>query len=216
MTKCAGCRVRHLDCDTQSICSECKKSGRECVRLNVRFRHLVCPSEKTSRAHCSKYDFFFDVKQTWVDIHGNVEFVVESDCGAYASPTDELEIDTLGAVGLNVEPQPALRSNTQTPAIQASVQNDDPSDYVTVSEQLPHEQPGNILLGDALEMPAHSLGEASIIGEKPPYDTRVTYTERLPPAQEPAWPLKNLQEGKLLQHFITHLAPWVCKKVFSR
>lgn len=218
MTKCAGCRVRHLDCDAYSVCTQCKKSGRECVRLNVRFRHLVCPLEKISRADYSKYEFFFDAEQTWVDTNGNIEFVVESESSAYASPVDELGDNVFVTVGQNVEPRPALveqasspfrfKSTSLNPTVQASVLDDDPPDYLAALEQRPHDPPGNGLPDHALEIPAHSLRETSRPGEESPSSTRVYYQERLPPAPEPAWPLKTLQEGKLLQHFITHLAPW--------
>ena len=225
MTKCAGCRVRHLNCDAYSVCTQCKKSGRECVRLNVRFRHLVCPLEKISRADYSKYEFFFDAEQTWVDTNGNIEFVVESDSSAYASPMDELGNNVFVTVGQNVEPRPALveqasspfrfKSTSPNPTVQASVLDDDPPGYLAALQQRPHDPPGNGLPDHALEIPAHLLRETSRPGEESPSSTRVYYQERLPPAPEPAWPLKTLQEGKLLQHFITHLAPWVCTNVLT-
>lgn len=223
MTKCAGCRVRHLDCDTHSTCTECEKSGRECVRLNVRFRHLVCPSEKITRANYSKYEFFFDREQTWIETSGKIEFVAESDSSADASPTDEPENPFFNAAGLNAESRPALvkqtsstfvlRSTAHTPTVQASILNDDQPDYTAVLEQVPHNPPGDTIVEDASKRPAYSFKKTSHPREKLPFDTHVSSLEKVIALPELAWPLKSLQEGKLFQHFVTHLAPWVCKNV---
>ena len=216
MTKCASCRVRHLNCDTSPTCTECKKNGRDCLRLNVRFRHLVCPSQRATPADYSKYEFFFDNEQTWTDINGNLEFVVENDSSASVSPMDELD-QISDVIGVNTEPRPALLeqpfptfelgSTSHTPTIHASVLGDDLSDYMPVFEQASSGPPGKDYLGDASAMPAHSLREASQPGEKLPSDTSVSHLRRVLPVQ-------SLQEGKLLQHFVTHLAPWVCTNVF--
>ena len=144
MTKCAGCRVRHLNCDTYPTCIECEKSGRVCVPFNVRFRHLVCPSEMITRADYSKHQFF-DGEQTWIDTNGKLEFVARSDSSADASPTNELENNIFDAVSLNAEPRPALLdqpssmfvfgSTSHTPTVQASVLGEDPPDYLAALEQ---------------------------------------------------------------------------------
>jgi len=226
MTKCAGCRVRHLHCDTYSTCTECEKKGRECVRLNVRFRNLVCPSKRITRADYSKYEFFFDGEQTWIDNNGKVEFVAGSDssAGADATPTDELEKNVFDAVGLHAEPRPALveqpsstsvlGSTSHTPTVQASILDDDPPDYLAALQQVRHDPPGGVLFDDASKMPAHSLREASQPGENLSCDTSVSYLRRMLPAPEATWTLESLQEGKLFQHFVTHLAPWVYTNVF--
>lgn len=223
MTKCAGCRVRHLSCDTHSTCTECEENGRECVRLNVRFRHLVCPSGRITRADYSKYEFFFDGDQTWMDTNGNLEFVAGSD-RADAAQTDELENHVFDAVSRDASLQPALveqpssridlGSTSHIPTIRASVLEDDPSDYLPPLEQVTDDPACNVLIHDASKMPARLLKEASQLGEKLPSNMSVSYLEKELPAQELAWPLKSLQEGKLLQHFATHLAPWVCTNVF--
>lgn len=215
MTKCAGCRVRHLNCDTNSICTECEKSGRECVRLNVRFRHLVCPSETITRADYSKYEFFFDGEQTWIDTNGKVEFVADSDISAYASPTHELESNVFDAVSLNTESrlalaeQPSSRfsvgSTPRTSTVQASVPDDDPPDYLAALKHMPHDPARKVLLENASKLPVQLSREAS-----QPSATSVFYIGSVLPAPGLAGPLESLQEGKLLQHFVTHLAPWVC------
>ena len=139
MTICPGCRVRHLNCDTHPTCIECEKSGRECVPFDDRFRHLVCPSERITRADYSKHQFFFDGEQTWIDTNGKLEFVARSDSSADASPTNELENYIFDAVSLNAEPRLALLdqpsstfvlgSTSHTPIVQASVLDEDPPDY---------------------------------------------------------------------------------------
>ena len=222
MTKCAGCRVRHLNCDAHSICTECKKSDRECVRLNVRFRHLVCPSQRITRADYGKYEFFFDREQTWVNTNGKFEFVTGCDSSL---PTDEPEHNVLDAVGLNVETplalveQPSstfvLRSASHTPTIEASVLDDEPPEYLVALEQAPHDAPGDVFLDEASEIPAPSLNEASQPGDSLFPDTNTSNTERMLPSLELTWPLKSVQEGKLVQHFVTHLAPWVCTGLVS-
>ena len=224
MTRCAGCRVRHLNCDTHPTCIECEKSGRECVPFNVRFRHLVCPSGRITCADYSKHQFFFDGEQTWIDTNGKLEFVARSDSSADASPTNELENNIFGAVSLNAEPWPdlldqpsstfVLGSTSHTLTVHASVMDEEPPDYMAALEQVPHDQSGSLLLDKLLRMPAHLMREASEPGEKLPSDTSVSYLGRVLPAPELAWPLKSLQEGKLFQHFVTHLAPWVCTNVF--
>ncbi len=219
MTKCAGCRVRHLNCDTQSICIECKKSDRECVRLNVRFRHLVCPSPNVTRTDYGKYEFFFDREQTWVDTNGRLEFVCGSDGSADPWPTDELEPRVYDAVGDScsalVELLPStfvLESTSHTLPVQASIRDNDQSDYLESLEKMPHDPPSSVSYEGTSETLAHSSKEQP--GEKLPSDTSVSYSEMVLSTPEPAWPLNSLQEGKLLQHFVTHLAPWVCTNVF--
>lgn len=197
MTTCAGCRVRHLECDTTSPCTECEKAGRECVRLNVRFRNLVCPG--IAGVDSSKYDFFFDGEQPWVDIERKLEFVVDTD-GETGAET--LFMDGQGA--------PSMHHLTPDPTVHLSIPNDDPPEYTTIVD---HDTPlDNHSLGEEPDIPAYSLmgnGEKSIVA------TSRTSPESMAPTKELGWPLKSLRDGKLLQHFITHLAPWVGTKVFA-
>lgn len=215
MTKCAGCRVRHLNCDAKSICTECEKSDRECVRLNVRFRHLVCPSETITRADYSKYEFFFDGQQTWIDTSGKIEFVAGSDSSIYASPTHEQESNVFDAVSLNIEPHPALAeqpsssfmvgSTSHTPKIQTPIPDDDPPDYSAAMRHAPPKLSGKVFLDNASKFSVQSSREVSR-----PSATTGSDIESVLQAPKLAGPLESLQEGKLLQNFVTHLAPWVC------
>lgn len=217
--------MRHLNCDTYSICTECEKGGRECIRLNVRFRHLVCPSERITRADYSKYEFFFDAEQTWIDTIGNLEFVGASNSSADASPTDEPENTVLDAAGLNAKPQPTLveqPSSTFMPGptsysseVQASGVDNDTPNYLAALDQVSHDPPDNVFVNNISRIHFHSSIEVSHPGEKLPFDTSLSYSGRELPIPELAWPLKSLQEGMLFQHFVTHLAPWVCTNSFS-
>ena len=221
MTKCAGCRVRHLNCDTRSTCRACEKSGRECLRLNVRFRHLVCPSERVTRADLTKYDFFFDSEQTWVDTNQKLEFVVDSDVSAHNSTTSNLEDDRDHAEGPNVESdtplleQPPLvsffGSSSHTPTALAFTPDDDPPDYLTASARVSRDLPGIVTTASASDSSSHHLRITSKLIEKEPVNKSLSSLERGLAEPELHRPLQSLQEGKLLQQWIAHLAPWVCK-----
>ena len=218
MTKCAGCRVRHLSCDTLPICIECEKSGRECIRLNVRFRNLVCPSTTITRADYSKYEYFFDSEQIWIDTTRKLEFVTENDRSADASPTEEQRDSVFDSVSLDVEPQSSTLirvSFPHTPTTQDSDAGDDLPDYQVALEQMPHAPSGKVPLDDVSKIPVRTLRESSQPAETLRSDTNISDVERVLPPPELVGPLKNLQEGKLLQHFVTHLAPWVCARLFS-
>lgn len=211
--------MRHLKCDTRSTCRACEKSGRECLRLNVRFRHLVCPSERVTRAHLTKYDFFFDSEQTWVDnTDQKLEFVVDSDPSAHNSLTSNLEDDRDHAEGPNVEsdtplleqPPPVsfFGSSPHTPTALAFTPDDDPPDYLTASAQVSHDPPGNVPTASASDISSHHLRITSQLTEKEPVNKSLSSLERVLAEPELHRPLQSLQEGKLLQHWITHLAPW--------
>ena len=224
MTKCAGCRVRHLNCDSRSTCRACERSGRECLRLNVRFRHLVCPSERVTRADLTKYDFFFDSEQTWVDTNQKLEFVAGSDISPHPSPTDDLEDDRYHAGGPNVgsktpliEEPPSVSfigSTPHTPPALAFTPDDDPPDYLTAPAQVSRDPPGSAATADASDILSHDIRTASQLTEKQPLKKNLFSLERVLSEPELQHPLQSLQEGKLLQHWIAHLAPWVCKIVF--
>ena len=141
MTKCASCRVRHLSCDALPICKECTKSGRECSRFNVRFKHLVCPSREHKPADYSKYEFFFSGEQIWVDVEGKPEFVedIKSTVDTPLNETFEERSTNSTAryseLGLeNIEPPASAwadGSTSHTPTIQFP----SPSDYLEVTKQ---------------------------------------------------------------------------------
>ncbi len=220
MTICAGCRVRHLKCDTHIPCTECQKSGRACVRLNVRFRHLVCPSDKATAAESRKYEFCFDSEQTWIDTSGELEFVAESDISAEPSPAYQLENSKFYDVGHDAETQQAPvdqmpstfihTSISDTPTTLATIPDDYPPDYLAAVEQASYDSPADVFLGDASESATQSYQ-----GPSNPREEHLSDMGRVSPGgvlhtQQLAWPLKSLQEASLFQHFITHIAPWVC------
>ena len=219
--KCAGCRVRHLNCDTRSTCTACEKSGRECLRLNVRFRHLVCPSKRVTRADFTKYDFFFDSEQTWVDTNHRLEFVAGSDISAHPSPTSILEDDRCHAEGPNggsetslLQQPPSVSffgSTPHTPTALAFTPDDEPQNYLTAPAQVSRDPPGSVATADASDILSHDLRTASQLAEKQPFKKSLFSLERVLSEPELHHPLQSLQEGKLLQHWIAHLAPWVCK-----
>ena len=223
MTKCAGCRVRHLNCDTQPTCTECEKSGRECVRLNVRFRYLVCPFETFTAADYSKYEFFFDANQTWVDTNTHLEFVAgENDCAdpirtSEISDTDfaAVEVTAASLSGPVWQSSPTIvsRATSHSPILQVSTLNDDTPGLMAVTEKLPrraHEISGNYSLYIEPTMEDHPTRTLSPPSHEALSDDLMT----VPSTRDCAWPLQDLEECKLFQHFITHLAPWVSMCTF--
>lgn len=206
MTKCTACRVRHLTCDQNPVCSECASGNRECIRgYNLRFRHLACPSTKPSRADYSKYEFFFDHGQTWVDIHSEIEFMLEHD--------DSWNV---------FSQETRARGSGVTSSINPDQQCNDPAAHPTASEQssAPAGEPPDLLDEcetfsqtplNKLEVLANlSSVDASLSGETLRTASTIPYPQPPLMAGDMVWPLRNLQEGRLLQHFVTHLAPWVC------
>lgn len=214
MTKCVGCRVRHLTCDALPTCIECEKSGRECTRLNVRFKHLVCPSTEASRADYSKYEFFVDGEQTWIEINGKTEFVPEFDSNS-GTLIDELESNAFNATETPVQVRPErmqqlspayVQSNYHTPIAQALNSDDDPPDYLSAMEQndsgpspsmLPKNMPGEAT--DTLCGAPEQLSTNS--------NSQFPETELLAPGS--SCPLKSLRERNLFRRWTTQLAPWV-------
>ena len=145
MTKCASCRVRHLSCDALPICNECTKSGRECSRLNIRFKYLVCPSREHELANDSKYEFFFSGEQPWVDIEGKTDFV-DGIKGSVDIPLNDglgdRSIDTTERYSElrrgTIEPPASARadaSTSHTPTNQIPISDDSPPDYLAAAEQ---------------------------------------------------------------------------------
>lgn len=218
MAKCASCRVRHLSCDALPICNECTKSGRECSRLNVRFKHLVCPSKEHDCADYSKYEFFFSGEQTWVDIEGKTEFVdgiikgtvdtalivgLEDRNIGTTDRYSELRLDTL-------EPPSSAwadASISQAPASQIAIPDNKPPDYLAATEQ------GISLYGDLSRYIVTFLdkfsGEVSQYTGNESINTKGAYSGKALQAPDPAYPLQSVRERRLFQHFISHLAPWV-------
>ena len=213
MTKCTSCRVRHLKCDQSPTCSECENAGRKCVRgYNIRFRHLAFDgtSKNATRADYSKHEFFFDEEQTWVDANEKVEFVPESDDYSSDSVAGEMTGNIFEGFISDVEGQHAVTATYHTTSNTPAAFNADSPDYMTSSGGRLQKSPpigSSQKESDPLTYP---LVDESLSGETLRPDSRVSYPQTPSVAPQLAWPLKNLHEGKLLQHFVTFLAPWVC------
>ena len=211
--------MRHLKCDSLSPCAECEKSGRACVRLNVRFRNLVCPVEGMDSLDSRRYEFAFDSEQKWVATNQALEFVHESDVNDDTSPMNEPVTDFTDSVSLNTYPsltaiqQPpsssVIESASDTPTLQASLPDDDMPGSSTALDPVAYRSPRNGYLAGTLHTPANS-SSVSQLDDDLPLDSRESYPERILLAPKVAWPLDSLQEGRLLQHFVIHIAPWVC------
>lgn len=201
MTKCTPCRVRHLTCDQNIVCSECSKSNRECLRgYNLRFRYLTCPSIKPSRADFGKYEFFFDGEQTWVKSNrdnGKIEFVLEGDEEVSEVGTEEVDIiDEDRVSGSNVG-----HDASRNP----SAQEVDASSHLASLEPL-----GSSVWSKLDILAEQSLAEAASSGIGLSGRSRFMELQTPPvPRDASVWPVTNLRECRLLQHFIVHLAPWV-------
>ena len=213
MAKCSGCRVRHLSCDENSPCTECEKGARECVRLNVRFRNLVCPSNDASTTEQRKFEFFFDKNQVWVEAKGNLDFVKETDLAGETSPTSVHDDVVFGLDGSNMEPGvplPEQHASTlmHDPASETLASADPLPDCSTVMKQVQH-NPGDqrsIPIEDVSAQPSEGIRAA----ENEPTRVIANLSQQgVLSSQLLSFPLANLEEGRLLQHFITHLAPWV-------
>lgn len=206
MTKCTSCRVRHLTCDQNLICTECAKGDRECNRgYNLRFRHLTCPAGKPSRADYSRYEFFFDSGQTWLNPNANVEFVLEDGVLPSFSPGEELARDNETESRTHSAHQATHLDLSHAPSEQPSALINDSRECFDAGDAY---RSGSLSKLDILA--DQSLAEASLIGETLRGESRMSYPQTPAAAIDPPWPLRSLQEGRLLQHFVTHLAPWVC------
>lgn len=206
MHKCTACRVRHLSCDQKPVCSECAECNRPCVRgYNLRFRHLNCPSSTPTRADYGRYEFFFDSRQTWLDTNSEIKFVMEDDESSCASPR-EVQVpgdDTILAMsgGKSGDIPVTHRTGSEQPSLRIG------DDQETVhNEETPNQAPLS-----KLEILANqSLVDASLSGDTLYSNSRISGPRSPSTPIVTAWPLKDLREGRLLQHFVTHLAPWVC------
>ena len=211
MTKCVDCRVRHLHCNNEIPCQECEKSGRDCRRMSVRFKHLVCPARNATRADYGKYEFFFECEQPWVDLDGIISFAGDSkDISGVLSleapdKDDSNASDLERGTPLDINPS-ATPTSSKVTYLDEDVEStpgprDDPPDYAAAVEHIPHDPHiRDTLRGEPnnpdLAMPVLSTGISSL--------------NETQSASESAWPLKSLKERNLFQHFVTHLAPWVC------
>ena len=242
MAKCTPCRIRHLPCDTNNlVCSECAKADRECVRgYNLRFRHLTCPSKTPDRKDFSKYEFFFDEGQTWVQKEGKgeLEFICESE-----SLSEDLSLEEVARNDAlaNGEREKRRAMTSYTPKDRSSTRTCDAPALINELPHVEHPQPlpenfnksSPEALAPASNSPDYaddnqpfsqtplskldilanqSLAEVSLTGETLYALSKTSYPHTPASTADFSWPLKNLREGRLLQHYITHLSPWVCSK----
>ena len=202
MVKCAPCRVRHLSCDQNIICTECSKANRECLRgYNLRFRYLTCPSTSPSRADFTKYDFFFSDDQTWVESCGNegkVEFLRDEDEGRTARIDDgeSADVDVATSTGASID-----YKAIDSPSAQAF-------DNISQVEDFKSSVPTPLSKLDVLA--DQSLADAFTSGSDAYATTRHVELQSYPVSRKHCeWSVANLRECRLLQHFIEHMAPWV-------
>ncbi|KAL6713650.1 hypothetical protein ACLMJK_009115 [Lecanora helva] len=159
------------------------------MRLNVRFRNLVCPSDKATPVQPKKYDFCFDEDQTWVDLNRPIEFVPEDGLDE-GSPTPEksdhnIAVDGAVEENINVDAQEvgfystAQEGNSEPAALeeqaptsdspsdgdttpfQTSIPGEDPPEYTAVSEHTPYDPPEHTLLGSVISWPKTAVAEDS-------------------------------------------------------
>lgn len=213
MTKCTSCRVRRLECNQSLTCSECENAGRECIRgYNIRFRHLAFDgiSKNATRTDYSKHEFFFDEQQTWVATNERVEFIPENDHFSSDSPAGETTGNIFKGVVSDGEAQHAVITPQQTTTKTPVASNADSPDYLTPFEERFKKTPSMGRPQKESVPMAYSLVDESLSEETLGPDSRVSYPQTPSVTTELALPLRNLQEGRLLQHFVTFLAPWVC------
>ena len=225
MAICAACRVRHLKCDNQSPCTECKNGDRECLRINVRFRNLVCPPKKTTRADHNKYDFFFEDRQPWVDTQGQLRFVADGDDSAETTPVDEPENNVFNVIHQDTKLHQASMGSSSSASVPASALNATVTQspfldknlptYSIVPEHVSSNSPEDTLLNSTAGTSIYSPMESPRPNHQASDNTGLSSSRIIPSVPQSPWPLTSLQEGKLFQHFITYLAPWVCSNLLG-
>ncbi|KAH6894375.1 hypothetical protein B0T10DRAFT_480314 [Thelonectria olida] len=81
LNPCTVCKQRHLKCDLNRPCANCRKSDSDCVRgFSVRFRHSLNPSIRSGKAleAAKRGDYQFSQDQPWVRTNRNLSFVDET------------------------------------------------------------------------------------------------------------------------------------------
>ncbi|KAL3600360.1 hypothetical protein FPOAC2_04598 [Fusarium poae] len=101
---------RHLKCDNDKTCSNCRKSDIECVRgFSVRFRHGLNPSirsGKTAEAKAREYNFSQD--QPWVKTTRTLSFVDETPDVINIHDSSVANFDTLDNLSVDIDSSPPL------------------------------------------------------------------------------------------------------------
>ena len=224
MTVCAPCRVRHLKCDAKARCAECEKAGRECVRMNVRFRHLVCPPGKVTQAAYGKYEFFFDSQQTWLDTYETIHFGAENVIDDDSSAINKIDDASSEDISVIARSMPAVTGPAYSTSTIGSTHSPSTEEATITREDLPgnsedlnimHYDSQRRLLDGASTEPMQSLGEASYPTEKFTSDASISSPTIISSNSQATYSLQSLEECKLLQHFVTHLGPWVSTEALT-
>ena len=120
------------------------------------------------------------------DADGSVEFVMEenddgaSDMGSESTSRRDTQVDS-SVYGSKVPVQPKSGESLVSSSL---------SKLDVLADQ---------------SLTAVSLTGKKLMTESRSSELRAPSDSRI----SPAWPVSSLREGRLLQHFITHLAPWV-------
>ncbi|CAF9925192.1 MAG: hypothetical protein ALECFALPRED_003083 [Alectoria fallacina] len=224
---------RQLQGDGKHTCSQCQSAGRVCIRgYNVRFRNLVCPSSTVSPAEYTKYDFFFDVEQEWNIPKVKAEFVDENEAvvsayGAEESHTSSSLVNVAPSSGdqhsMGNRLLPDQRVAIHTSPNYEDYNNIDQTDTAKFKEPL-----------KSAVLPESSLDEPDEMQQMPSTHLERKRRERSPELkfttfQKSAnfdtfrplprshfssdamsvWPLRSIEESRLLMHFVQNLGPWV-------
>lgn len=232
MRDCASCRIRHLKCDGQHTCSQCQSADRVCIRgYNIRFRNLVCPSSKASPAEYSKYDFFFEPDQEWNAPNAKVEFVDENEgvVGSYG-----IEETDIPSPLVNVAPSSVKQHSVgdslppdQRDAVPTSPNYEDYStiaetSFASFEEPLKSSVQFETSLDEQEEMQQIPSTHLERKRREKSSELKFTTFQRsanfdtfrpLPRSHFSSdavsvWPLRSIEESRLLIHFIQNLAPW--------
>ena len=183
---CVGCRVRHLECDSNATCFECEKAGRPCKRgYDVRFRYSVCPLQSPSNG--SKHEFSFEKDQTWVETNDKVEFILEDG------------LDSFEPLPLQSKQKDSILLSEDTTTVEDRHATAPPDNTIGTSS---NPRVSKYLLTDDSPAP---LKLHAPVTDRPLVDA----IEKPRKSYENFTPLKTLREAQLLQWFTKHLAPWV-------
>ncbi|KAI8654003.1 hypothetical protein NCS56_01356200 [Fusarium sp. Ph1] len=201
---CRNCRLKHLKCDREWPCKQCKKRNWECNRaLRIRFRHNSHTGASGSRPT-------FSTDQKWCKLPSNIEFVdqtldtvrsvdidsnvetYEDDADGQDSPTAP-ESEHAGAHAHLLSPLTADLANTES----------DQLTYTTLPlYRSPHglsEPPSQVTIDS-------SVGYAWGDGHIPHLDDLLTLHNKQYPEASHAHVVER-EKGQLFRHFMFNLSP---------
>lgn len=232
-TGCRECRERHLKCvfkDGSEACQQCQAKRRECEKASsIRFRNVI---------KSKKRDLFrYREGQQWIDITGNVKFDAQNG-GEGATRQERLPAfdgDTNGSLherAVITSPEEAAQQSLhiladagaarclaepKPTAAQNSPDRSTPANLPTYLAS--HQSPASISegrVGQIVPLPSPfsttprlSLGSSDVGSPWIPRSSKLYKFS-------PAWPLHNIEEARLLSHYILKLSPWVCTEVSRR